>query len=101
MIQQRETGSEVATPLVTLTPVAAEKVRALLEQENDPELGLRVFVAGGGCSGMQYGMMLDITQDDDQVVEISGVRVLVDDMSATYISGAEIDYLDGLMGAGF
>lgn len=101
MIEQKETGSEVATPLVTLTPVAAEKIRTLMEQENDPELGLRVFVAGGGCSGLQYGMTLDTTQDGDEVIEMNGVRVFIDDMSATYIGGAEIDYLDGLMGAGF
>ena len=101
MIEQKETGSEVTTPLVMLTPVAAEKVRALLEQENDPELGLRIFVAGGGCSGLQYGMTLATSQDGDEIVELDGVRVFIDDMSAGYILGSEVDYLDGLMGAGF
>jgi iron-sulfur cluster assembly accessory protein len=101
MIEQKETGSEVAPSLVTLTPVASEKIRSLLEQENDPELGLRIFVAGGGCSGLQYGMTLDTTQEGDEVIMVDGVQIFVDDMSAAYISGSEIDYLDGLMGAGF
>ena len=101
MIEQKETGSEVAPSLVTLTPVASEKIRSLLEQENDPELGLRIFVAGGGCSGLQYGMTLDTTQEGDEVIEVDGVQIFVDDMSAAYIGGSEIDYLDGLMGAGF
>jgi iron-sulfur cluster assembly protein len=100
MIEQKD-NAEVTTPLVTLTSVALEKIHALLVDENDPELGLRVFVAGGGCSGLQYGMTLDTTQDGDEVIEASGVRVFIDDMSATYIDGAEIDYMDGLMGAGF
>ncbi len=101
MIEQKEIGSEVAPSLVTLTPVAAEKIHGLLEQENDPELGLRIFVAGGGCSGLQYGMTLDTTQDGDEVIMVDGVQIFVDDMSAAYIGGSEIDYLDGLMGAGF
>ncbi len=100
MIEQKD-NAEVTTPLVTLTPVALEKIQSLLVDENDPELGLRVFVAGGGCSGLQYGMTLDTIQDGDEVIEANGVRVFIDDMSATYIDGAEIDYLDGLMGAGF
>jgi iron-sulfur cluster assembly accessory protein len=100
MIEQKD-NAEVTTPLVTLTPVALEKIRTLLAEENDEELGLRVFVAGGGCSGLQYGMTLDTLQDGDEIIEAGGVRVFIDDMSATYIDGAEIDYLDGLMGAGF
>ncbi|HEY7125494.1 MAG TPA: iron-sulfur cluster insertion protein ErpA [Ktedonobacterales bacterium] len=100
MIEQKD-NAEVTTPLVTLTPVALEKIHSLLVDENDSELGLRVFVAGGGCSGLQYGMTLDTIQEGDEVIEAGGVRVFIDDMSATYIDGAEIDYLDGLMGAGF
>ena len=89
-------------PLVTMSATAAEKVRALLEQENDPALGLRVFVAGGGCSGLQYGMTLDEEQDGDTILASGeGIRVLVDEMSAQYLSGSEIDYVDSLMGAGF
>ena len=87
--------------LVTLSAAAAEKVRGLLEQEGDLALGLRVFVAGGGCSGLQYGMTLDETQEGDTVVEAVGLRVLIDEMSAQYLEGSEIDYVDSLMGAGF
>ena len=94
-----ETQTQAA--LITLTPAAGEKIRELLDAEGNPELGLRIFVAGGGCSGLQYGMTLDETQDGDAIFDVSGVRVLVDDMSAEYISGSEVDYVDSLMGAGF
>ncbi|HLY31568.1 MAG TPA: iron-sulfur cluster insertion protein ErpA [Ktedonobacterales bacterium] len=97
MIEETETQ----TTLVSLSEAAAEKVRELLEQEGSAELGLRVFVAGGGCSGLQYGMTLDEAQEGDEVAEINGVRVLIDEMSAQYIMGSEIDYVDSLMGAGF
>jgi iron-sulfur cluster assembly accessory protein len=92
---------ETQQALVNLTPSAAEKVQELLDQEGDPSLGLRIFVAGGGCSGMQYGMTLDEVQDGDVVVELQGIRVLVDEMSAGYIQGSDVDYVDSLMGAGF
>ena len=94
-------NTETQTALISITPAAAEKVRELLESEGNPELGLRIFVAGGGCSGLQYGMTLDESQDSDTIFDASGVRVLVDEMSAEYISGSEIDYVDSLMGAGF
>ena len=94
-------NSETQTALISITPTAAEKVRELLEAEGNPELGLRIFVAGGGCSGLQYGMTLDESQDSDTIFEAHGVRVLVDEMSAEYISGSEVDYVDSLMGAGF
>ena len=94
-------NSETQTALISITPVAAEKVRELLDAEGNLELGLRIFVAGGGCSGLQYGMTLDETQDGDSVFETGGVRVLIDEMSAEYIGGSEIDYVDSLMGAGF
>ena len=94
--------SETTTTLVSVTPSAAEKVRELLDQEGNEALGLRVFVAGGGCSGLQYGMTLDESQDGDEVFETNGVRVLIDEMSAQYISGSEIDYVENnMMGAGF
>ena len=89
------------TQIVSMTPLAAAKVRELLEAENDDELALRVFVAGGGCSGMQYQMALTPAEDDDVIVEYDGIRVLVDPVSAQYITGSEIDYKEGLMGAGF
>jgi iron-sulfur cluster assembly accessory protein len=78
-----------------------DKVRELLAQENDPGLALRVFVAGGGCSGLQYGMTLDEEQEGDTVIPLSGIKILVDEMSMGYIDGSEIDYVDSLMGAGF
>jgi iron-sulfur cluster assembly accessory protein len=100
MIEQNEQLA-VETSVITMTTTAAEKVRELLQQENDPTLGLRVFVAGGGCSGLQYGMTLDEEQEGDTVISMEGIKVFVDDMSVGYISGSEIDYVDSLMGAGF
>ena len=89
------------TQVVTLTPVALDKVRGILAQEEAAELGLRVFVRGGGCSGLSYGMALDERTEDDLVADYDGVAVLIDPMSAMYVSGAEIDYQDSLMGGGF
>lgn len=100
MIEQNQQSS-VETTVLSVSPAAAIKVRELLEQENDPALGLRVFVAGGGCSGLQYGMTLDEEQEGDIVITQNGIRMLVDEMSVTYINGSEIDYVDSLMGAGF
>ncbi len=100
MIEQNP-QSAVETSILSISPTAAEKVRELLEQENDPSLALRIFVAGGGCSGLQYGMTLDEEQEGDTIVEQSGIRVLVDEMSLGYINGSQIDYVDSLMGAGF
>jgi iron-sulfur cluster assembly protein len=86
--------------MLTLTPSAAQQVRKLLEKE--PAKALRVFVSPGGCSGMQYGMTLDDQeQDGDQRIELEGVRVVVDEMSAEYLDGAEIDFTQALMGGGF
>lgn len=93
--------SAVEISVLSITPTAAEKVRELLEQENDPTLALRIFVAGGGCSGLQYGMTLDEEQDGDTLIEQSGIKVLVDEMSLGYINGSQVDYVDSLMGAGF
>ncbi len=100
MIEQNQ-QSAVETSIIGMTPSAADKVRELLVQENDPGLGLRIFVAGGGCSGLQYGMTLDEEQEGDTVITVSGFNVLVDEMSVGYISGSEVDYVDSLMGAGF
>jgi iron-sulfur cluster assembly accessory protein len=100
MIEQNE-QSIVETSIVNMTPTAVDKVRELLAQENDPGLALRVFVAGGGCSGLQYGMTLDEAQEGDTVIPLSGIKILVDEMSMGYIDGSEIDYVDSLMGAGF
>lgn len=100
MIEQNQ-QSVVETSIISMTPAAADKVRELLTQENDPSLALRVFVAGGGCSGLQYGMTLDEQQDGDTIISMSGFNVLVDEMSMGYIDGSEVDYVDSLMGAGF
>ena len=92
---------EVA-PVVTLTPTAAVKLQQILSEKNLPDHGLRVFVAGGGCSGLQYGMAFEgEPRDMDTIVEAHGLKVYVDPVSLEYLSGASIDYVDGLMGAGF
>jgi iron-sulfur cluster assembly protein len=91
-----------APTLVTITEAAASKAKALLEARELPEGALRVFVAGGGCSGYQYGMALARSaEDDDLILEQSGVRILVDPESAQYLQGAEIDYVDDVMKSGF
>ncbi|HLZ56489.1 MAG TPA: iron-sulfur cluster insertion protein ErpA [Ktedonosporobacter sp.] len=100
MIEQNQ-QSAVETTIVSMTTAAADKVRELLKQENDPSLGLRIFVAGGGCSGLQYGMTLDEEQDGDTTISMGDFNLLVDDMSLAYINGSEVDYVDSLMGAGF
>ncbi|HKV84706.1 MAG TPA: iron-sulfur cluster insertion protein ErpA [Ktedonobacterales bacterium] len=92
---------ETQQALVSMTSSATEKVRELLDQEGDQSLGLRIFVAGGGCSGLQYGMTLDEAQDGDVITEFEGIRLLVDEMSSGYIAGSQVDYVDSLMGAGF
>jgi iron-sulfur cluster insertion protein len=88
-------------PLV-FTDSAASKVRELIEEEGNSALKLRVFVTGGGCSGFQYGFTFDEeVADDDTVLEKAGVTLLIDPMSFQYLSGAEIDYSEGLEGAQF
>ncbi len=87
---------------VTLMPAAADKIRALLTERNLPEHGLRVFVSGGGCSGMQYGMAIEREAGEyDTVVQSHGVKVYIDPTSMMYLGGAHIDYVDSLMGGGF
>ncbi|MBA3581714.1 MAG: iron-sulfur cluster insertion protein ErpA [Gammaproteobacteria bacterium] len=84
------------------TESAAAKVKGLIEEEQNPNLKLRVFVSGGGCSGFQYGFTFDenIGEDDTQVAR-DGVTLLVDPMSLMYLTGAEIDYTEGLEGSQF
>ncbi len=90
------------TAVVTLTEAAASKLRSIMAEKNLADYGLRVFVAGGGCSGFQYGMTFDNNpRDVDIVFEQSGLRVIVDPRSVEYIAGANIDYVDSLMGGGF
>lgn len=87
---------------VVFTDSAAEKVAALIAEEENPELKLRVFVTGGGCSGFQYGFTFDEElQDGDAVAEKNGIRLLIDSVSYAYLVGAEIDYKEDLQGAQF
>jgi iron-sulfur cluster insertion protein len=88
-------------PLI-FTDSAANKVKELVDEEGNPELKLRVFVQGGGCSGFQYGFTFDeIVNDDDTQMSKNGVTLLIDAMSLQYLAGAEIDYKDDLQGAQF
>jgi iron-sulfur cluster insertion protein len=89
-------------PVILLSDSAAAKVKDLLEAEGNPELALRVAVRPGGCSGFSYEMFFDSEfAADDQLSDSAGVRVVVDAASAPYLSGASLDYKDGLQGAGF
>ncbi len=91
----------VPEPLV-FTESAVSKVRELIEDEGNDSLKLRVFISGGGCSGFQYGFSFDENTDDgDIVIERGGVQLLVDPMSIQYLTGAEIDYSEGIEGAQF
>ena len=93
--------TEMPTSLV-FTDSAAAKVKQLIDEEGNPELKLRVFVTGGGCSGFQYGFTFDEQiSDDDTSLEKSGVTLLVDPMSLQYLMGAEIDYQENAEGAQF
>ncbi len=94
--------TEVTTVMVNISEKAAARALALLQAREIPDGALRVFVAGGGCSGYQYGMALARSaEDDDIVLEQLGVRILVDPESAQYLSGAEIDYVEDVMKSGF
>jgi iron-sulfur cluster assembly protein len=87
---------------ITLTDGAASKIKELLgEQDNASEQALRVAVRGGGCSGFQYALAFDKRKDDDHVFEHDGVNVVVDKASMQFVFGSEVDYVDGLQGAGF
>lgn len=88
--------------MITLTETAAGKLAGVMQEKGlDTEHALRVFVKGGGCGGMQYGMTFDQAREGDEVYEQHGLRVLVDSTSLFYIDGASIDYVDNLMGGGF
>ena len=95
------TVTEMPAPFV-FTDAAADKVKQLIEEEGNAELKLRVFVQGGGCSGFQYGFTFDeAVNEDDTVMNKSGVQLLIDSMSYQYLVGAEIDYKDDINGAQF
>ena len=85
-----------------MTPNAVKKITALLAEENNPALNLRIFVQGGGCSGFQYGFTFDESvNEDDFSLDIDGARLLVDSLSSQYLQGAEIDYTESLAGSQF
>lgn len=93
---------EADFPLLTITPVAASKVRELMAERQLEGFALRVFVQGGGCSGLSYGMAFEETiYEQDRVVESDGVRLVIDPTSLSYMAGSEIDFVDSLMGGGF
>ena len=94
--------TETPTAAITLTDKAAGKVRELLsDQQEVGEQALRVAVRGGGCSGFQYALAFDRVKDDDHVFEDRGVSVIVDKTSMQFVLGSEVDFVEGLQGAGF
>ena len=99
-----EMSVAAAETSIVVTSSAAGKISQLLSEENQPSAGLRVFVQGGGCSGFQYGLMIEEGQGDvesDQIFESNGVRIFVDPISVRYLGGAEVDFIDNLTGGGF
>ncbi|PJF35899.1 MAG: iron-sulfur cluster insertion protein ErpA [Candidatus Thermofonsia Clade 1 bacterium] len=105
LLEQPNTQTELEsaeTPVLAVTAAATAKIKELLVARNIPNHALRVFVSGGGCSGLQYGMAFESNpQEYDTVVEVDGVRLVIDPTSLMYIGGATIDYVDSLMGGGF
>lgn len=101
-LEDNQLGHLQRETMITLTENAISKLRNVIAEENNPALKLRVFVQGGGCSGMSYGFTLDEEQsDDDFDLEFSGVSLLVDSMSSGYLQGAEIDYREDQYGSAF
>jgi iron-sulfur cluster insertion protein len=88
--------------LVTMAPGAVAKIKELIAEENNPNLKLRMFVSGGGCSGMQYGFTFEEeVNEDDFNLEFDGISLLIDSMSSQYLQGAEVDYTESLQGSQF
>jgi len=97
MITETQTST-----LINVSPSAATKINELLAEEGKVGSGLRVFVQGGGCSGFQYGLMIEESGGaGDQVIESSGVRLFVDPVSVSYLKGAEVDFVETVTGGGF
>ena len=91
-----------STKLLTITSKAAEKIAVFMKEETDKPEYLRVYVQGGGCSGLSYGMSFEKTKEEDDVlIEENGVKIIVDSYSQDYLKGANVDYIESLMGAGF
>ena len=94
----------IAENPINVTETAAGKITKLLTEENKNEAGLRVFVQGGGCSGFQYGLMIEDGVGDaetDKVFQSNGIKLFVDPISIRYLTGAEVDFIDNLEGGGF
>src|SRR5262245_51837338 len=88
--------------MISVTPIASEKIKEAMASEGKPNLSLRIYVEGGGCSGMQYGLVFEEEEKEgDEVVAVDGFKVLVDRFSAPYLTGVEIDFVTTLQGAGF
>jgi iron-sulfur cluster assembly protein len=105
MIDQQPTTIDpqpLNTTVVSLTDAAVSKLSELTKEETNPDIGLRVYVYSGGCSGFRYGMMLeDAPTPEDRILDVSGIKVYVDGQSVDLLKGSQIDYVDTLMGAGF
>jgi len=100
-IEQQE-STQTETPVVTMTARAADKLKEIVAKQDRTDLALRVYVTPGGCSGFSYGMTFaEGAEEGDVIAEQEGVRVVVDPMSAMYVKGSEIDFVDALMGGGF
>lgn len=101
-IEQQPSGTEIEAPVVTMTSRASDKLRDIITKQGRDDLALRVYVTPGGCSGFSYGMTFaQGREEDDTLVEQDGLRIVVDPMSAMYLKGSEIDFVDALMGGGF
>ncbi len=87
--------------MITLTPGAASEVKRLLAKENKPEVGLRIGVRSGGCSGFSYVLGFDAVHEGDKTEDVEGIKLFVDSKSVAYLEGIELDYQDGLQGKGF
>lgn len=99
---ETETVQQGASSVVSLTENAAQQIRSMQsEQPENAGKPLRVYVEGGGCSGMQYGMVFDEKRENDRVASFHGVNIVVDSVSAEYLQGAVVDFSDALTGGGF
>ena len=95
-------ATEQTQKLVTITSKAAEKIQEFMAEEEGKPQFLRIYVQGGGCSGLSYGMGFEKeAEEDDSIMEENGVKVLVDSMSIDHLNGANVDYIESLMGSGF
>ncbi len=95
-------ASEQTQKMITVSPKAAEKIKEFMKEEVDSPQYLRVYVQGGGCSGLSYGMGFEkAPEEDDLVMEETGIKLLVDSYSVDHLKGANVDYIESLMGSGF